>query len=896
MMMDHDNDILRADRAIYSGRLTANLTLKEAQYAIKPSKLQNRNKMLLCVLGDRMGFGKTFTSLYLMMYMAKVKFLVVLCPANLQQNWLGHIQTMLQIFANGSNLKVVGFTKDEHVDAYGQDVLSSKDIFAVVVSYNMLRNHSKRINRIIQIHRKRIPTALTGSFGTNYCGLIADEAHALRSKDSDIHNQVMVLRPLFMHFVAVSGTVFMNKVVDIESLSMLVGKGEISRAQFWKQLQTQKITGSKQLDLVNDMFNSIMIRRTVEETAGPPCFMQWQGIGLTTSQRYLLQIEPLEHNLIASNRTKEAIVLAGCLSPLGSEKFLPPTGRPFQTKRAKAYAHEIQRILLAQNLQHTYPEIYDSIDMQQSGHEHTRSAPRFDDMWKTSGAFRWLMLALVYHMQRQEKILIYCPRIHFLEAVQSCAQCLFDVLYLGDMRRIEKGQTPICFQQTDLPAVVSLFTGLGRQSEADRERNSRDFTNLPNVRVLCFSNAGTEGQTWTKANVMFTFAGLPWNNGKLHQAQHRHNRIGQLNPVRVVNVYPLFADGASNLLRVSMKEQAEKIAIGDHPDHSGMHIDVIDLLDIRDLYDLCPTDRHIGANQADPDKLIAATISRVMVSVSFAQWTQSIADLEPTDKLTANWARLSTADQEAWHRHLHSTEFAKDFSALLKTEHPQGFCTQLVKTAQVHLGSRLKDTATPTLVDYRGVQLTPPTTSIPEINSCIAADDWNDSIGSDAIVDRVVDSACRYIVNGVADPPNYQIPMDQASIQRCQEYPHEVTLHTLGHFEFGGKLLSELSNRARSLVYHVTCVHLMLKAWQTRVSNSASTRRAHFRGIDGTLPTANVIHNTAQQGEVCQKTMFKLQRMQHWNAVGKGSREIDRLAMKDAIRALVVEHVHSQVA
>jgi hypothetical protein len=492
------------------------------------------------------------------------------------------------------------------------------------------------------------------------------------------------------------------------------------------------------------------------------------------------------------------------------------------------------------------------------------------------------MLALVYHLQREEKVLIYCPRIHFLEAVQACAQILFDALYMHDMQAINTGGTPVCFQATDVPAVVSMFTGLGRQTDSEREQNSQDFTNFANVRVLCFSNAGTEGQTWTKASVMITFAGLPWNNGKLHQAQHRHDRIGQVNAVRVVNVFPFFSPGASNLLSVSMKEQAEKIAVGDRADHTGMHSDIIDFVDISGLYDVCPLDP-----KSQLDQVAKAKVVSLLETMSMC-WADIMEKLPDNDKLRVAWFQTDESTRADWVTQLKDTEFMDQLLLLLREQHPQAFCSQLVKCTGVRFNSLDHSIV---VRDHNGNELR---TQAKNVNAVLMEDEWSGPLDCDALLTHVINTAQGHIMDGVANPPHYQLPMDRETMTSLQSRPRNTMLKAADRSSFGGPFVKSPPSRPRAILYHLTCVYLMLRKWKGEPTSLTRRVSSPFVGEDSTLPTTNVIHNTALQGEVCQRTISKIQRMQHWSSMDEKGNPVEAADIKSAMKQIIVNYVDSQ--
>jgi SWI/SNF-related matrix-associated actin-dependent regulator 1 of chromatin subfamily A len=257
------HDCLRHKPHPWTKTPTERKPMPHQQQAIRAAECMG-NRVLL---SDDMGLGKTATALWIM-HRAKCNRLTVLCPASVKRNWEREIAETLGpericIIIDGSRKK----RADQFAEL--QSAVESGGKVVCIINYDLLLHLAPHQLEILKHHT-------TGE------GIICDESHALKSRKAQRTKLTAQLTSVAEECLLLTGTPVRNMVDDLYTQISII------RPQTWASWQdfsnryldvqpvnfgkktVRKTIGSKNVDKLNEIVNTVQIRRRKEDVIDLP--------------------------------------------------------------------------------------------------------------------------------------------------------------------------------------------------------------------------------------------------------------------------------------------------------------------------------------------------------------------------------------------------------------------------------------------------------------------------------------------------------------------------------------------------------------------------------------------------------------------------------------------------
>jgi len=249
------------------------------------------------LLGDDMGIGKTSTVLWCLQQSGATRALVV-CPVSVKFNWKSEFTLTLgskwatHVIDGSSNQRAQQFVEAMSFEpiigppGYDQDQdPRSPEYLAIIINYDLLRHLTPR--QLNQLQRFVAGQAL-----------ICDESHYLKSRNAERTKLVRDLAHDAGHRFLMTGTPVRNLVDDLFSQISLV------RPQIWSSYRdfarrylverpvtfgkktVTRVVGSRNVEELNAVLNTVMIRRKKSEVDSlPPKVHTYPEITLDATTR-----------------------------------------------------------------------------------------------------------------------------------------------------------------------------------------------------------------------------------------------------------------------------------------------------------------------------------------------------------------------------------------------------------------------------------------------------------------------------------------------------------------------------------------------------------------------------------------------------------------------------------
>lgn len=244
---------------------TARRPMPHQWQAIQAAKFMG----LRCLIADDMGLGKTSTALWCLHKVEEQRVLIV-CPASVKFNWQSEIEKTL-----GPSWRsfVIDGTKKRRANVFAdlKGFMADGEKVAAIINYDLLR-HCLPQQMLILDDVARGAT------------LICDESHYLKSRAAERTKLVRPIADLAQSVLLLSGTPIRNTVEDLFSQIDLIRPGTwtsyadfanrhlvIQSVQFHPKGRPTKVTrGSKNVDALNAIVNTLQIRRRKEDVLDLP--------------------------------------------------------------------------------------------------------------------------------------------------------------------------------------------------------------------------------------------------------------------------------------------------------------------------------------------------------------------------------------------------------------------------------------------------------------------------------------------------------------------------------------------------------------------------------------------------------------------------------------------------
>lgn len=227
-----------------------------------------RNMGWRALIADDMGLGKTSVALWCA-HDANANRLLVICPASVKFNWKREIETTL---GQDWNTIVIDGTAPKRADqlVYLKGSVAEKLNTACVINYDLL------------LHLKPDQIASLNEFAA-IAFVVCDESHYLKSVDSARTKMVRELIERSVHVLLMSGTPIRNLADDLFSQVELIRPGTwvsfhdfadrhlvVRAIDFGSRKPVRKVVGTKNLDALNAVMNTLQIRRAKEDVLNLP--------------------------------------------------------------------------------------------------------------------------------------------------------------------------------------------------------------------------------------------------------------------------------------------------------------------------------------------------------------------------------------------------------------------------------------------------------------------------------------------------------------------------------------------------------------------------------------------------------------------------------------------------
>lgn len=218
------------------------------------------------LLADDMGLGKTSSALW-SAHAVHVHRILVVCPVSVKFNWQHEIMatlgsTWLTTVIDGTSRK----RADQFVEAHSASVGGKA---AIIINYDLL------------LHLNDEQHAFLGDF-LHDSMLICDESHYLKSRDSKRSKHVEDLSLRARYVLALTGTPIRNLADDLFQQIQVIRPGTwssfhdftkrhlvVQSVKFGKR-EVRKIVGTRNLDELNAVVNTMQIKRAKSEVLDLP--------------------------------------------------------------------------------------------------------------------------------------------------------------------------------------------------------------------------------------------------------------------------------------------------------------------------------------------------------------------------------------------------------------------------------------------------------------------------------------------------------------------------------------------------------------------------------------------------------------------------------------------------
>lgn len=218
------------------------------------------------LLADDMGLGKTASALWAIQD-AGASHLLVICPVSVKYNWRNEIETNLG--ESWASVVIDGGAKrraQQFVDAQTYSLAKNT---AIIINYDLLRH-------LPELHLNMLRGFARGN------AVVADESHYLKSRDAERTKLVLDIAANAAQVLALTGTPIRNLADDLFTQVELVRPGTwtsyrdfakrhlvIQTVRFGKR-DVQKPVGTKNLDELNAMMNTLQIKRAKTDVLDLP--------------------------------------------------------------------------------------------------------------------------------------------------------------------------------------------------------------------------------------------------------------------------------------------------------------------------------------------------------------------------------------------------------------------------------------------------------------------------------------------------------------------------------------------------------------------------------------------------------------------------------------------------
>ena len=220
------------------------------------------------LLADDMGLGKTSSALWAVRD-AKVPTLLVVCPVSVKFNWKNEIDTTLG-FDHWPTVVINGTAKQRADQiALAKSIASGPGHTAVVINYDLL------------LHLSDEQSAWLHTFASRGMVLF-DESHYLKSGKAKRTQECQGIAAHARHVSCLTGTPIRNLADDLFTQVELVRPGTwtsyrdfakrylvIQSVKFGKR-DVQKVVGTRNLDELNAVMNTVQIKRSKAEAIDLP--------------------------------------------------------------------------------------------------------------------------------------------------------------------------------------------------------------------------------------------------------------------------------------------------------------------------------------------------------------------------------------------------------------------------------------------------------------------------------------------------------------------------------------------------------------------------------------------------------------------------------------------------
>lgn len=452
-------------------------------------------------LADDMGLGKTSEALW-MAHDAGARRLLIVCPVSVKFNWQAEIAATLGAASEGGpegwHTIVLDGTRKQRADQLAkirqlhESIASIATVRgAVIVNYDLLRHFDDSQLAVLEAWALE-------AFA------IADESHYLKSRDTDRTEFTARLFKHAKHVVAMTGTPVRDTVEDLYSQVEIVRPGTfrsytafadrflVTREVEFGKRKVRKVVGSKNVEELNAIINTLQIRRRKEDVLDLPPKVHTYP---------LLELDETTHKVYEAMKRYAKIELERCLTAAKGSDEPPLTIWSPRAKSAVEVAMRCEQI--AQGFLGGIPEpLLQQITPLLKQAERIPGRPA-EVLFPSAPKIRWLV-----------------------DTIESV---------------ILQGGAPIVFSRFNAPLVwlATHLNGLGYRpgmmhggiSATEKQAGVQAFQNSQTQVLLCQVKIA-EGWNATRCQDVL-FLGRDWSPAINWQAEDRAHRMGQRGTVNV---------------------------------------------------------------------------------------------------------------------------------------------------------------------------------------------------------------------------------------------------------------------------------------------------------------------------------------------------------------------------
>ena len=455
-------------------------------------------KQKFIINADGVGLGKTIQAIGTMKYFienANFNKILIVCKKSLKQQWVSEINK----FTNLGNFMFIERTADKKARDKLYKRIPNENKAIIITNYHTVMNDTDILKKL------------------NFDMVILDEVHYIKSRTGVMNKAVTKCCTNVKKVILLTGTPIMDKPDDLYGIvkiadSKYFGKwSEFEKNHIKKDNSGRynKVIGYRNLDILRDMTQNIIIRRTEHEVA-----LELPNV---ITKRINVELDKTQNEIqIAINKDRAKIL--DDLDNLNNKIKTPEVAEKIAQKEGLS-----KGLIAALQACANDPRLF---EMSKSMIMKKKYAPLVSKTYKYSSKTE-TMLDIV------EDVLLAGEKIIIFTKFERCCRLIENEIIRA--------------------FGVTVVTYTGQVCDEDRDRNIYMFVNDPNCKVLVANDAAAEGLNLQVANHVINFD-LPYTPAIYTQRMGRARRVGSR--YKKVYVYDLLTDNSYDNVMLNKLEKA----------------------------------------------------------------------------------------------------------------------------------------------------------------------------------------------------------------------------------------------------------------------------------------------------------------------------------------------------